>query len=96
MQTGQRSYGRWKILGLICLMYLITYLDRVIMANTAPEIRAEFGFDQKTMGWILSSFVGSSAPLSGPMRCSRFPAAGSASASARGRCLPVSSHTGRS
>jgi sugar phosphate permease len=57
MQTGQRSYGRWYILGLICLMYLITYLDRVIMANTAPEIRTEFGFDLKTQGWILSSFV---------------------------------------
>jgi sugar phosphate permease len=57
MQTGQRTYGRWYILGLICLMYLITYLDRVIMANTAPEIRKEFGFDNATMGWILSSFV---------------------------------------
>jgi sugar phosphate permease len=52
-----RSYGRWYILGLICLMYLITYLDRVIISNTAPEIRTEFGFDQKTMGWIFSSFV---------------------------------------
>jgi sugar phosphate permease len=38
-------------------MYLITYLDRVIMANTAPEIRKEFAFDNATMGWILSSFV---------------------------------------
>jgi sugar phosphate permease len=53
----QRSYGRWYILGLICLMYLITYLDRVIISNTAPEIRTEFGFDPKTMGWIFSSFV---------------------------------------
>jgi len=51
------SRGRWYILGLICLMYLITYLDRVIIAYTAPEIRAEFGFDSKTMGWIFSSFV---------------------------------------
>jgi sugar phosphate permease len=51
------SYGRWYILGLICLMYLITYLDRVIISNTAPEIRTEFGFDQKTMGWIFTSFV---------------------------------------
>jgi sugar phosphate permease len=51
------SYGRWYILGLICLMYLITYLDRVIISNTAPEIRTEFGFDQKTMGLIFSSFV---------------------------------------
>jgi len=56
-QQAGRSYGRWYILGLICLMYLITYLDRVIISNTAPEIRAEFGFDQKTMGWIFSSFV---------------------------------------
>jgi sugar phosphate permease len=51
------SYGRWYILGVICLMYLITYLDRVIISNTAPEIRTEFGFDQKTMGWIFGSFV---------------------------------------
>jgi sugar phosphate permease len=57
MESERRTFGRWYILGLICLMYLITYLDRVIMANTAPEIRAEFGFDPKTMGWILSSFV---------------------------------------
>src|SRR5580700_5349483 len=58
-EPGQprRSYGRWYILGLICLMYLITYLDRVTISNTAPEIRTEFGFDQKTMGWIFSSFV---------------------------------------
>jgi sugar phosphate permease len=56
-QQAHRSYGRWYILGLICLMYLITYLDRVIISNTAPEIRTEYGFDQKTMGWIFSSFV---------------------------------------
>jgi sugar phosphate permease len=54
---ARSSYGRWYILGLICLMYLITYLDRVIISNTAPEIRTEFGFDSKTMGWIFSSFV---------------------------------------
>jgi sugar phosphate permease len=56
-EQKKASYGRWYILGLICLMYLITYLDRVIISNTAPEIRTEFGFDQKTMGWIFSSFV---------------------------------------
>jgi sugar phosphate permease len=56
-EPARPSHGRWYILGLICLMYLITYLDRVIISNTAPEIRAEFGFDSKTMGWIFSSFV---------------------------------------
>src|SRR5215475_6573239 len=51
------SYGRWYILGVICLMYLITYLDRVNISTAAPEIRKEFGFDQITMGAIFSAFV---------------------------------------
>jgi len=51
------SYGRWYILGLICLMYLITYLDRVNIATAAPEISKEFGFDKITMGAIFSAFV---------------------------------------
>jgi sugar phosphate permease len=51
------SHGRWYILGIICLMYLITYLDRVNISTAAPEIRKEFGFDQITMGAIFSAFV---------------------------------------
>jgi sugar phosphate permease len=56
MQSERRTYGRWYILGVICLMYLITYLDRVIMNNTAPEVQKEFGIDPATQGVILSSF----------------------------------------
>ena len=51
------SYGRWYILGLICLMYLITYLDRVNISTAAPAISQEFGFDKITMGAIFSAFV---------------------------------------
>jgi sugar phosphate permease len=51
------SYGRWYILGLICLMYLITYLDRVNISTAAPVISKEFGFDRITMGAIFSAFV---------------------------------------
>jgi sugar phosphate permease len=51
------SYGRWYILGLISLMYLITYLDRVNISTAAPEISKEFGFDKITMGIIFSAFV---------------------------------------
>src|SRR5262245_54245675 len=50
------SRGRWYILGLICLMYLITYLDRVNISTAAPAISAEFGFDKITMGAIFSAF----------------------------------------
>jgi sugar phosphate permease len=51
------SRGRWYILGLICLMYLITYLDRVNISTAAPIISKEFGFDKITMGIIFSAFV---------------------------------------
>jgi sugar phosphate permease len=58
-EAGQTkaSFGRWYILGLICLMYLITYLDRVNISTAAPAISAEFGFDKITMGVIFSAFV---------------------------------------
>jgi sugar phosphate permease len=54
--TGQ-SHERWIVLLLLCLMYLITYLDRVSLANTAPLISQEFGFSKVTMGVIFSAFV---------------------------------------
>jgi sugar phosphate permease len=56
-EQPRASYGRWYILGLICLMYLITYLDRVNISTAAPEISKEFGFDKITMGAIFSAFV---------------------------------------
>ncbi|MFY9530351.1 MAG: MFS transporter [Candidatus Acidiferrales bacterium] len=54
---GGRSRVRWTVLLLLCLMYLITYLDRVSMSNTAPLISQEFGFSKATMGIIFSAFV---------------------------------------
>jgi sugar phosphate permease len=56
-QTSRRSIGRWWILVLMCLMYLITYLDRVNISTAAPVIRKEFGFDAIAMGAIFSSFA---------------------------------------
>src|SRR4029077_1191809 len=52
-----RSKGRWYILVLISVMYLITYLDRVNISVAAPVISKEFGFDKITMGVIFSAFV---------------------------------------
>src|ERR1700722_9705310 len=51
------SRGRWYILLLISVMYLITYLDRVNISTAAPVISKEFGFDKVTMGVIFSAFV---------------------------------------
>ena len=54
---GRTSRGRWYVLLLISVMYLITYLDRVNISTAAPEISKEFGFDKVTMGYIFSAFV---------------------------------------
>ncbi len=55
-ETGS-THVRWTVLFLLCLMYLIAYLDRVSLANTAPLISQEFGFSRVTMGVIFSAFV---------------------------------------
>src|SRR6202167_3621102 len=59
--AARPSRGRWYILLLISLMYLITYLDRVNISTAAPIISKEFGFDKVTMGIIFSAFVWSYA-----------------------------------
>src|ERR1700691_2048983 len=55
--SARPSRGRWYVLLLISVMYLITYLDRVNISTAAPEISKEFGFDKVTMGVIFSAFV---------------------------------------
>src|SRR5258708_22886108 len=47
---------RHIVLWLTVAAYMITYMDRVVIASAVPSIRQEFGFDMITMGWILSSF----------------------------------------
>src|SRR5579864_3755936 len=42
---------RHVILGLTVAAYMITYMDRVVIAAAAPVIQKEFAFDLVTMGW---------------------------------------------
>src|SRR3974390_1299140 len=65
-EHSRRSSGRWYILLLISVMYLITYLDRVNISTAAPVISKEFGFDKVTMGAIFSAFVWSYAAFQVP------------------------------
>ena len=60
------TYGRWYILALISLMYLITYLDRVNISTVAPVLSKELGFDKATMGVIFSAFSWSYAMFQVP------------------------------
>jgi MFS family permease len=44
------------VLGLLCLMYLITYIDRVNVATAAGEIRKELSLSATQWGYIASAF----------------------------------------
>jgi len=65
-RKGSPGIGRWYVMFLISLMYLITYLDRVNISTVAPVISKEFGFDKVTMGVIFSAFVWSYAAFQVP------------------------------
>ena len=45
------------VLGLLCVMYFITYLDRVNIATAGAEIMREFGMSKTDFGLILSAFA---------------------------------------
>jgi MFS transporter, ACS family, glucarate transporter len=47
---------RHVVLALTVAVYMITYMDRVVISAAVPSIQKEFGFSIVTMGWILSSF----------------------------------------
>jgi sugar phosphate permease len=66
LQPSGRSHVRWEVLLLLCLMYLITYLDRVSLASTKLFISKEYGFSPVRMGVLLSAFVWGYALLQVP------------------------------
>lgn len=48
---------RYTLLYFACALSVITYIDRVCIASSAPVIRAELGLDAVHMGWIFSAFT---------------------------------------
>jgi sugar phosphate permease len=45
------------VLGLLCVMYLITYVDRVNIATAAGEIRRELSLSNTQLGLVFSAFA---------------------------------------
>src|SRR5579872_3237859 len=46
-----------RVLWLLCLMYLILYVDRVNIATAAPEMRRALGLSNADYGWAVSAFA---------------------------------------
>ena len=57
--TGGRTRPRPTtiVLGLLCVMYLITYVDRVNIATAASAIQREMGLSNTKLGLVLSAFA---------------------------------------
>jgi len=48
---------RYLILAVICLMYFITYIDRVNISVAGPMIKQEFGLTATQLGIVFSAFA---------------------------------------
>lgn len=55
--TARPTKGRWVILFLISVMYLICYIDRQNISIALPEIAKEFGLSKTQMGVVLAAFT---------------------------------------
>lgn len=44
------------VIGLLCIMYFLTYVDRVNLSNAMPTIGKEFGLNDTQKGFLLSVF----------------------------------------
>jgi len=55
--TEPPTRTRWKILGLLLLISIVTYIDRVNISVTARQMMPALGLTDMQMGWIFSAFV---------------------------------------
>ena len=57
MVENRRSRVRWQILGLLFLISVVTYMDRVNISVAGKELMPGFGLSSVQMGAVFSSFV---------------------------------------
>ena len=55
--ASKPTHTRWFVLGLLSLMYLITYMDRSNISVAEPEIAKQFGLSKSAMGLVLAAFT---------------------------------------
>jgi sugar phosphate permease len=54
--TARPTRVRYRVLGLVVLVYFITYLDRTLLGTALPVVQKQFGFSIGTLGLILGSY----------------------------------------
>jgi MFS transporter, ACS family, glucarate transporter len=48
---------RWRVLVMLFLLSVVTYLDRVCISTTAPAMMKDLGLSPLQMGWVFSIFI---------------------------------------
>jgi EmrB/QacA subfamily drug resistance transporter len=54
---GNKQKRRWPALGLLCVAQFMVVLDATIVAVALPEIRADLGFSQAGLQWVISAYT---------------------------------------
>ena len=57
MLRGRLFGATNMVLLIVCVMYLLTYIDRVNIATAAPLMQKELGLSNKDFGWAVSAFA---------------------------------------
>ncbi len=48
---------RYGVIGILCVMYFITYVDRVNISVAGPSIASELGLNKTQLGFVFSAFA---------------------------------------
>ena len=51
------SRVRWRVLAMLFVISMVTYLDRVVISTTAPAMMKDLGLSPLQMGWVFSIFI---------------------------------------
>src|SRR5215467_4863100 len=63
-QTGSSTVGAWQrifstpniVLLLVCVMYALTYIDRINVNTAGPVLQKDLHLDPSQLGWVFSAF----------------------------------------
>src|SRR5256712_9138419 len=55
--TTEQSSGRWLALIVLCLGVLMIVLDTTIVNVALPSIRANLGFSQTSLAWVVNAYL---------------------------------------
>lgn len=48
---------RYRVVGMTCLLAMVTYLDRACIATLAPQIMRDLSLSKEQMSWVYSAFA---------------------------------------